>query len=64
MLVKSAVIVHVINSQYIFITKVVNVNCRCYSYKVRDRISGTLFLLFFYLPLGLLFLLNFFLELK
>jgi len=34
MLVKSAVIIYIINLQYILIAKVVNVNCKCCSYKV------------------------------
>jgi len=34
MLIKSIVIVYVINLQYIFITRVVNVNCKYYSYRV------------------------------
>jgi len=62
--VKSIVIIHVINLQYIFIIRVVNVNCRYCSYKVRNGGSGALFFLFFYLPLCMLFLLNLFLELR
>jgi len=34
MLVKSTVIIYVINLQYILLVKVVNVNYKCYSYKV------------------------------
>ena len=33
-LVKSAVIIHIVNPQYILIIKVVNVNCRYCNYKV------------------------------
>ena len=32
--VKSIIIIYVINLQYIFIIKVVNINCRCCNYKV------------------------------
>jgi len=63
-LVKNAVIVYVINPQYISITKVVDINYRYCSYKVQNRGSGTLFFLFFHLLLYTLFLLNLFLELK
>jgi len=31
MLVKSVVIIYAVNLQYIFIIKMVNVNCRCHS---------------------------------
>ena len=34
MLVKSVVIIHTVNLQYVPIVKVVNVNCKCYSYRV------------------------------
>jgi len=64
MSVKSVVIIYIINLQYILIVKVVNVNYGCYNYRVWDGRSGTLFLLFFHLPPGLLFLLNFFLKLR
>ena len=64
MLVKNIVIIHTVNPQYVLIAKVVNVNCRCYGYKVQNRRSGALFLLFFYLPLYTLLLLNLFLKLK
>jgi len=63
-LVKSVVIVYVINLQYIFVTGVVNINCGCYSYKVQNGGSGALFFFFFHLPLCALFLLNLFLKLK
>jgi len=63
-LVKSIVIIYTVNPQYVPITKVVNVNYRYYSYKVQNRRSNALFLLFFHLPLGTLFLLNLFLKLK
>ena len=36
MLVKSAVIVHVINLQYISIIKIVDINCRYYSCGVQN----------------------------
>jgi len=62
--VKSAVIIYVIDLQYIFIIKVVNINYKCYSYKVQNKGSGILFFLFFHLPLYTLFLLNLFLELR
>jgi len=61
---KGTVIIYVINLQYILITRVVNIYYKCYNYKIQDRRSGALFLLFFHLPLGLLFLLNLFLKLK
>jgi len=64
MLVKSAVIVYTVNPQYIPIVKVIDVNYRCYSYKVQNKGSDTLFLLFLHLPLSPLFLLNLFLKLK
>jgi len=64
MLVKGIVIIYVINLQYISVTGVVNINCKCYSYKVQNRGSNTLFFLFFYLPLYMLFLLNLFPELR
>jgi len=63
-LVKSVVIVHTVNPQYIPVVRVVNINCGCYSYKVQNRGSGALFLLFFHLPLGMLFLLNLFLKFR
>jgi len=63
-LVKSVIVVYIINLQYIFIIRVVDINCKCYSYKVRNRGSSALFFLFFYLPLYILFLLNFFLKLR
>jgi len=63
-LIKSIVIIYIINLQYILITKIVNVNCKCYSYGVQNKGGSVLFLLFFYLPLGLLFLLNLFLKLR
>jgi len=34
MLVKSVIIIYIIDLQYVFITRVVNINCRCCSYKV------------------------------
>jgi len=64
MLVKSVVIVYIIDLQYIFIIKVVDVNYKCYNYKVRNGGSSALFFLFFYLPPYTLFLLNFFLKLR
>jgi len=64
MSVKSVIVIHIINLQYIPIAKVVDINCKYYSYKVRDRGSGTLYFLFFHLPLYILFLLNLFLKLK
>jgi len=64
MLVKSVVIIHVINLQYISVTRVVNINYRCCSYRVRNGGSGALFFFFFYLPLYVLFLLNLFLKLR
>ena len=64
MLVKSAVVVHAVDLQYVPIARVVNVNCKCYGYKVQDRGSSTLFFFFFYLLLYTLLLLNLFLELK
>jgi len=63
-LIKSVVIVHTVNPQYVPVVRVVNVNCGCCGYGVRNGGSGTLFLLFFYLPLGMLFFLNLFLKLK
>jgi len=33
-LVKSVVVIHVINLQYVLIVKVVDVNCGCYGYRV------------------------------
>jgi len=62
--VKSAVIIYTVNPQYVPIARVVNVNCGCCNYKVQNRRSGALFLFFFHLPLGLLFLLNLFLKLR
>jgi len=64
MLVKSVIIIYVINLQYISVIRVVNVNCRCYSCGVWNGGSGALFFLFFYLPLYVLFLLNLFLKLR
>jgi len=64
MLVKSVIIIHVINLQYISVTRVIDINCKCCNYKVQNGGSSALFFLFFYLPLYTLFLLNFFLELK
>jgi len=64
MLVKSIVIIYVINPQYVLIIRIVNVNCRCCSYKVWNGRGGAFFLLFFHLPLSLLFLLNLFLKLR
>jgi len=64
MLVKSVVIIHVIDPQYTPVTGVVNINYGYYSYKVRNRRGNALFLLFFHLPLSLLFLLNLFLKLR
>jgi len=63
-LIKSVIVIHVINPQYVLITKVIDINYRCYSYKVRNKKGGTLFLFFFHLPLSLLFLLNLFLKLR
>ena len=63
-LVKSAVIIHTVNLQYIPVIKVVNVNYRCCNYRVQDRESNTLFLFFLYLLLYILFFLNLFLKLK
>jgi len=34
MLVKSTVVIHIINLQYVFIAKVIDINYRYYSYKV------------------------------
>jgi len=64
MLVKSIVIIHVIDLQYIFVTRVVNINCRYCSCGVRNKGSSALFFLFFHLPLSVLFLLDLFLELR
>jgi len=64
MLVKSVVIVYTVNLQYIPVTKVVNINYRCYNSRVRNKGSNTLFFFFFHLPLYTLFLLNLFLKLK
>jgi len=63
-LVKSVVIIYIINLQYILIVRVVNVNCRCGGYKVQYGGSGTFFLFFFHLFLYTLLFLNFFLKLK
>jgi len=63
-LVKSVVIIYIINLQYIPITGMVNINCKSGNYKVWDRGSGTLFLFFLHLPLSTLFLLNLFLKLR
>jgi len=62
--VKSIVIIHIINPQYILIARVVNVNCKYYSYGVWNGRSSALFYFFFHLPLYTLFLLNLFLKLK
>ena len=62
-LIKSVVIIYIIDLQYISVIKVVNVNYRYCSYKVQNRRSNALFFLFFYLPLYTLFLLNLFLKL-
>jgi len=62
--VKSVVVIYTVNLQYIPVIRMVNVNYRCYSYKVWNRGSGVLFLFFFHLPLYMLLLLNFFLKLK
>jgi len=62
--VKSVIIIYIINLQYILIIRVVNINYRCCGYKVRNRGSNALFLLFFHLPPGVLFLLNLFLKLR
>jgi len=64
MLVKGIVIIYIVNLQYIPVIKVVNINYRCYSYKIQDGGSGTLFFLFSHLPLYTLFLLNLFLKLR
>jgi len=64
MSVESAVIIYIIDLQYVPVARVVDVNCRCYSYRVQDRGSGVLYFLFFYLPLYTLFLLNLFLKLR
>jgi len=64
MLVKGIVIIYVIDLQYIFIIKVVDINCRCCSCGVWNGGSNALFFLFFYLLLYALFLLNLFLELR
>ena len=64
MLVKSVIIVYIVNLQYVPVTKIVNVNYRCYNYKVQNRGSGALFFFFFYLLLYILFFLNLFLKLK
>jgi len=64
MLIKNVVIIHVINLQYISIIKVVNVNYRYYSYKIRNRGSNALFFFFLHLLLYTLFLLNLFLKLR
>jgi len=64
MLVKNAVIIYIINLQYISITGVIDINYRYYSYKVQNRRSNALFFFFFYLPLYTLFFLNFFLKLR
>jgi len=34
MLVKSVVIIYTVNLQYVFIIRVVDVNCKCYGYRV------------------------------
>jgi len=64
MLVKSVVIIYIINLQYIPVAGVVNVNYKCCNYKVQDRGSSALYFLFFHLPLYTLFLPNLFLKLK
>jgi len=64
MLIKNVVIIHVINLQYISVIKVVNVNYRYYSYKIRNRGSNALFFFFLHLLLYTLFLLNLFLKLR
>jgi len=64
MLVKSVVIIHVINLQYVSVTKVVNINYKCCGYKIQNGRNGALFFLFFHLPLYTLFLLNLFPELR
>ena len=61
--VKSVVIIYVIDLQYISVIRVVNVDCGCCSYGVRNGGSGALLFLFFHLPLCALFLLNLFPEL-
>jgi len=64
MLVKSAVIIHTVNLQYILMAGVVDVNCGCCGGGVWNRGSGALFFFFFHLPLCVLFLLNLFLKLR
>jgi len=62
--VKSVVIIYTVNLQYIPVIKVIDINCKYYSYKVGNRGSNTLFLFFFHLPLYPLLFLNLFLKLK
>ena len=49
---------------HIFITRMVNINCKSGNYGVQDGGSGILFLFFFYLPLYILLFPDFFLKLK
>ena len=64
MLVEGVVVIYVIDPQYVSVTKVVDVDCRCCGCGVRNRGSSALFFLFFYLLLYALFLLNLFPELR
>ena len=62
--VKSTVIIYTVNLSYVFIIKVINVDYKCYSYKIQNKGSNTLFLFFFHLLLYTLLLLNLLLKLK
>jgi len=62
--VKSVIIIYIVNLQYIPVARVVNVNYGYCGYRVRNGGSGALFLLFFHLPLSVLFLLNLFLKFR
>jgi len=64
MLVNNVVVIHIINLQYVSVIRVVNINCGSCNYKVQNKGSGTLFFLFFHLPLYVLFLLNLFPEFR
>ena len=62
--VKSVVIIYVIDLQYVFVIRVVNVNGWCYGYGVQNGGSSALFFFFFHLLLYMLFFLNLFLKLR
>jgi len=64
MLVKSVVIIYIVNPQYIPIVKVVDINYRYYNYREQNGGSGALFFFFLHLPLYILFLPDFFLKLR